>query len=125
MQKIILKIQGMDCASCAAVIENTLKKEKGINSVNVNFAVEKAYLEFDSAEISIARIKKIIESLGYRGAEETLEEEMHDHHKEAKAQEIQKLKKRFISALVFGSPIIYMVMGGLIGLPMPVIFENY
>jgi len=107
----------MDCVSCAAVIENTLKKEKGIKSVNVNFATEKAYLEFDSDEISIAGIKKIIGSLGYKG-----EEESSDHHK---AEEIEALKKRFVLAFVFGSPIIYIVMGGLIGLPMPVIFENY
>jgi len=117
MKKIILKISGMDCVSCAAVIENTLKKEKGIKSVNVNFATEKAYLEFDSDEISIAGIKKIIGSLGYKG-----EEESSDHHK---AEEIEALKKRFVLAFVFGSPIIYIVMGGLIGLPMPVIFENY
>ena len=124
-QKTILKISGMHCASCSAIIENALKKEGGIKSANVNFASEKLYLEFDSIEISIARIKKIIEKLGYGATEETFEEEMHDHHKEAKAQEIQKLKKRFIFALIFSLPIIYMVMGEMVGLPMPIIFENY
>jgi len=124
-QKTILKISGMHCASCAANIENALKKEAGVNSANVNFASEKLYLEFDSVEISIARIQKIIEKLGYKATEETVEEEMHDHHKEAKTQEIRKLKKRFIFALFFSLPIIYMVMGEMIGLPMPTIFENY
>ena len=60
MEKIILEISGMHCASCSAIIENALKKEEGIKSVNVNFASEKLYLEFDSIEISIARIQKII-----------------------------------------------------------------
>jgi len=124
-QKIILKIQGMDCASCAANIENVLKKEAGIKSANVNFASEKLYLEFDEIEIGIARIKNIIEKLGYKATEEIIEEEMPDHHKEAKAQKIPKLKKRFIFALIFSLPIIYMVMGGMLGLPMPKIFENY
>ncbi len=125
MEKTILKISGMHCASCAANIENTLRKEEGIKSANVNFAAEKLYLEFDPIEISIARIQKIIEKLGYKTTEETFEEEMHDHHKEAKVQEIQKLKRRFIFALIFSLPIIYMVMGEMIGLPMPTIFENY
>jgi len=125
MEKIILKVSGMHCASCSAIIENALKNEEGIKSINVNFATEKAYLEFDSIEISIARIQKIIEKLGYKAAEETTEEEMHDHHKEAKTQEIKKLKKRFILALIFSLPIIYMVMGEMVGLPMPIIFENY
>jgi len=124
-KKIVLKISGMHCASCAAIIENAFKKEVGIKSANVNFASEKLYLEFDEIEISIARIQKIIEKLGYKATKETLEEEMHDHHKEAKAQEIQKLKKRFIFALIFSFPIIYMVMGEMLGLPMPMIFENY
>ncbi|MCX6797168.1 MAG: heavy metal translocating P-type ATPase [Candidatus Doudnabacteria bacterium] len=124
-QKIILKISGMHCASCAANIENALKKEGGVKSANVNFASEKLYLEFDSIEISIARIQKIIEKLGYGAMEETVEEEMHNHHKEAKIQEVNKLKKRLIFALIFSLPIIYMVMGEMIGLPIPTIFENY
>jgi len=124
-QKTILKISGMHCASCGANIENALKKEAGVKSANVNFAAEKLYLEFDEIEISIARIQKIIEKLGYKAIEEVIGEEMHDHHKEAKAQEIQKLKKRFIFALIFSLPIIYMVMGEMLGLPMPKIFEAY
>jgi len=124
-QKIILNISGMHCASCAVNIENALRKEAGVKSANVNFASEKLYLEFDDAEIDIIKVKNIVEKLGYKAAEETIEEEMHDHHKEAKAQEIQKLKKRFIFALIFSLPIIYMVMGGMLGLPMPKIFENY
>src|SRR3989344_5927178 len=125
MEKTILIISGMTCASCAANIENALKKETGIKSANINFAAEKLYLEFDSVEISIARIQKIIEKLGYKASEETTEEETFDHHKEAKAQEANKLKKRFSFALIFSLPIIYMVMGEMLGLPMPMIFENY
>jgi Cu+-exporting ATPase len=115
----------MHCASCSAIIESALKNEEGIKSINVNFATEKAYLEFDSIEISIAQIQKIMEKLGYKATEETFEEEIHDHHKETKIQEVSRLKKRFIFALIFSLPIIYMVMGEMIGLPMPIIFENY
>ena len=125
IQKTILTISGMYCASCAANIENALKQEAGIKSANINFASEKLYLEFDPIEISIARIQKIIEKSGYGAIEEAAEEEMCDHHKEAKIQEVRKFKKRFISALIFSFPIIYMAMGEMIGLPMPTIFENY
>ncbi|MDD5290312.1 MAG: heavy metal translocating P-type ATPase [Patescibacteria group bacterium] len=127
MTKQIFSIQGMDCASCAANIENTLKKEVGVKSANVNFASEKLYLEFDPMEISVAKIQKIIEKLGYKAIAETAEaeEEMRDHHQEIKNQEVGRLKKRFLSALIFSLPIIYMVMGEMIGLPLPTIFENY
>ncbi|MDP2930392.1 MAG: heavy metal translocating P-type ATPase [bacterium] len=125
MEKTILKISGMDCASCAAVIENALRKEEGIRSISVNFATEKAYLEFDPVEISVARIKKIVEELGYKASEEGLKEEMEDHHKKEKEGEIKKLRNRFVAALIFSLPIIYMVMGEMLGLPMPMFFEKY
>lgn len=126
MKKTILKISGMHCASCAANIENTLRKEVGVKSANVNFASEKLYLEFDDAEIDIVKVKNIVEKLGYKAAEETIEQEISDYNKEEKTQEVEKIKKRFVSALIFSLPIIYMVMGEmLVNLPMPTIFESY
>lgn len=115
-QKAILQIQGMDCASCAAVIEHDLKRAKGIASASVNFATEKAYLEFNPAEIKVEDIKKNIKDLGYNAT---------DDAKIEKSAEIKKLKMRFILALIFGLPVIYMVMGGMLGLPMPQILEKY
>ena len=66
-------ISGMTCASCAINIENALKKETGVKSANVNFALEKLYLEFDEIEINVAKIQKIIEKLGYKTMEKTVE----------------------------------------------------
>ena len=63
--KITLKIGGMTCASCASVIEYSLKKEKGINSASVNLASEKAYIDFDTEKISEKDIRKAIKDLGY------------------------------------------------------------
>jgi len=127
MTKTILNISGMHCASCAAVIENTLKKEEGIFSVNVNIASEKAYLEFDPAKISLVKIQEITKKIGYtlKEKEAQADKETHDHHKAEKESEIRKLKTRFLASLILGLPIIYMVMGGFFNLPMPGFFENY
>ncbi|MBU4421701.1 heavy metal translocating P-type ATPase [Patescibacteria group bacterium] len=121
--KTTLNITGMHCASCSANIENVLKKETGVKSANVNFATEKAYLEFDSIEISIARIQKIIEKLGYKASEEGFGKEMEDHHKEEKIQEVKDLKIRLITALIFGIPLLYVSMGMMVGLHIPKIIE--
>ncbi|KKQ95571.1 MAG: Cation transport ATPase, partial [Parcubacteria group bacterium GW2011_GWC2_39_11] len=113
MEKTILKISGMSCASCAANIENDLKKEEGIKSVNVNFATEKAYLEFDPIEISVARIQKIIEKLGYKIlAEGEALDSSHllgiktteENYKKEKEGEIKKLKNQFAATLLFSLP---------------------
>jgi len=123
IQKTILKVTGMHCASCAAVIENALKGKSGVSSANVNFASEKLYLEFNPIEMSIARIQKLLADLGYKTAENAQETE--EQAKSEKKEEIKKLKMRFGGALAIGLPLIYMVMGEMIGLPMPMIFESY
>ena len=128
-KKATLQISGMDCASCAAVIEHDLKKIKGVNSANVNFATEKAYVDIDTDQTDIDKIKKTIEDLGYKAADDTAEEMLmeggHDHHKMVKEAEIKGLRNRFLISFILGLPVIYMVMGGMIGLPMPSFSENY
>jgi Cu+-exporting ATPase len=111
--KITLKIGGMTCASCASVIEYDLKKKQGINSVSVNLASEKAYLDFDDNKITEKDISKIIKDLGYSVVAD------------GKESDSKKLRNRFIFSLIFGLPVIYMVMGGMLGFPMPKVFDTY
>ncbi|MEK7503655.1 MAG: heavy metal translocating P-type ATPase [Patescibacteria group bacterium] len=126
MEKTIFKIHGMHCASCAANIEHALQKETGIKSANVNFAVEKLYLEYDPVVVSLEKIKNAVAKLGYQIMEEGAHEgrKSHEEHGDHHGK-IQELKKRFIIALISGIPIVYMVMGGMVGLPMPMIPEKY
>ena len=63
MQKITLKIQGMHCASCVANIEKNLKKKEGVIRVGVNFASEKASIEFNPEKIKLSKIKEIIKDM--------------------------------------------------------------
>lgn len=124
-KKTILKVLGMDCASCAVNIEYALKKEKGVVSVNVNFASEKASIEFEPEEISLEKIQNIIKDLGYSSKEETYGSMMemdhadHDHDHPSTEQEIKKLKNTFVFSAVLGSPIFYLVMAEMFGLPLP------
>ena len=60
MEKVIISISGMHCASCAINIEKVFQGTEGINSVVVNFALEKAYIQFDPQRISLKDIKKKI-----------------------------------------------------------------
>jgi Cu+-exporting ATPase len=95
MEKITLKIKGMHCESCAKTIEKTLLKEKGIFSANVNFALEKAFIEYDPKEIGINEIKKVIENAGYKAL--AAESEMKD--------EIKKDWQRFWFGLILTIPV--------------------
>ncbi|MEK7608754.1 MAG: heavy metal translocating P-type ATPase [Patescibacteria group bacterium] len=61
----IYKVKGMHCASCAAVIEKTLKKQEGVSSISVNYASETAKISFDNAQTSLTKLSGAIASLGY------------------------------------------------------------
>jgi len=70
-QKCVLQIDGMSCAGCAKTVESILKKAEGVSSASVNFATEKAYVEYDIKKTSSAAFEDIIKKAGY---EATLEE---------------------------------------------------
>jgi len=131
IEKLTFKIEGMTCASCAATIEHSLKKHKGVNSVNVNLATEKAYLDIDSNQTNKEKVKKVINKLGYKAIDEYLHVHGgngHEHggggHNMADSQQ-KKLRNRFVLSLLFGLPVIYIVMGKMLSLPMPQLFLQY
>lgn len=61
-----IKISGMSCAACAARIEKSLKKLEGVTNANVNFAIEKATIEYDGALVDPNRFDEVIQKLGYK-----------------------------------------------------------
>ena len=100
MEKITLIVKGMHCASCAANIEKAIKKIDGVISVGVNFASEKAFIEYDSKKTNIKEFQKAVEKVGDYKLLKTLETKEDDHHKKEQAKEFNLLKKKFLFALV-------------------------
>ncbi|MBI2672585.1 heavy metal translocating P-type ATPase [Candidatus Woesearchaeota archaeon] len=64
MKKKILKIKGMHCASCATLIEKKLKKVPGVINANVNYATEKASVEFNE-DTDEKLLDEAVRSAGY------------------------------------------------------------
>ncbi|MDO8626132.1 MAG: heavy metal translocating P-type ATPase [Candidatus Magasanikbacteria bacterium] len=106
--KTDLTISGMHCASCAKLIEKALSKTEGINNSNVNFANEKARVEFDEAKITTKKIIEAVKKAGY-GAEivDTSDTE-HESHK--RAREIAHYFKLFAWSAVLSAPMLYFMM---------------
>ncbi len=71
--KTVIKVTGMSCASCVATVEGALKKTGGVSNANVNFASEKAYVEYDPGKTSKEYLERVIESAGYGVVREGLE----------------------------------------------------
>lgn len=65
MKKKTIPIEGMSCAGCASNIEKALNKTEGVLKVEVNFANEKAYVEYDQSQINLDQIIEVIRNTGY------------------------------------------------------------
>ncbi len=65
MIKKILKIEGMNCSSCAISIEMALEDAEGIKKAPISFAREESVVEFDEKKISLDKIKQISQQLDY------------------------------------------------------------
>lgn len=102
--KVKLRISGMTCAACAARIERELNKVDGISTATVSLGTEQAIIEFSPHRIKTAQIIQIIRGLGYEA--ETVDEFSRDREKEAREEEIQRLRREFIISAVLGSPLI-------------------
>lgn len=59
------KIEGMTCASCSMIIEENVQKLKGVQSIQVNFATEKALLSV-TADFNEELMHELLNQLGYR-----------------------------------------------------------
>ncbi|MBN1431979.1 MAG: heavy metal translocating P-type ATPase [Methanomicrobiaceae archaeon] len=65
VKKTSLKVTGMHCAACAASVESTLKKLKGVDSASVSIASEDAQISYDPETLSIGEIESAIRKNGY------------------------------------------------------------
>jgi Cu2+-exporting ATPase/Cu+-exporting ATPase len=61
----ILKVNGMHCASCASVITKKISTLPYVNSISVNYANEKAKIDFKTDNFSIDELNHTIKAFGY------------------------------------------------------------
>ena len=55
------KLENLDCAACAAKMEEAIKKVPGIVDANVNFLMQKVKIEFESENYDtiLKEVKKV------------------------------------------------------------------
>ena len=112
------KVKGMHCASCASIIERTVKKIDGVESISVNNGTENAKISFDESKTNPKDFNKKLEPLGYSlvvpeahnmknmsASEMGMSESEHAEHlglnqsKKEKLAEIADMRTKVISAI--------------------------
>ena len=108
----------MTCANCAATIQRTLeKKVAGVVGATVNFATEKARVEYDPAQVSRRDLVEAIEKIGY-SVTESGSGGLEDRERAARQDEIQTQTYKFWIGLAFSLPLFVLSMArdfGLLG----------
>ena len=65
-KKILLKIIGMHCTSCAMNIDGELEDTGKVKEARTNYAKAQTEVEFDTEKITEIEIVEIIKKVGYQ-----------------------------------------------------------
>src|SRR5947199_10228035 len=63
--RILLPIEGMSCAACAATVQEALGGVAGVTSATVNYATGKAAVDYDDGRTHVAELIQTVRSAGY------------------------------------------------------------
>ncbi|MBI3943931.1 MAG: copper-translocating P-type ATPase [Chloroflexi bacterium] len=113
--RVELPIKGMTCANCALTIERTLKRTEGVVGSSVNYATERATVEFIPSLVNINSIKHAITDAGYEVIDATAGS-MEDAERTAREVEMAHQRRRLTVGLAFTIPVFALAMGRDFGL---------
>ena len=105
-EHVELPISGMTCASCANRIERKLNKLDGV-SASVNYATEKATVDFDPSAVAPEQLVEAVEAVGYQAVLPT------DEPQPTTAEDVDEtapLRRRLIVSAVLGVPALLLSM---------------
>lgn len=102
MTKTSFPVIGMHCASCARLVERSLKKTPGVMDAAVNYGSEQAAVEFDESATSLETLASSVSAAGYKAVVAGEANKSPDQIKdEAKAKErIDLTHKVVVSAIL-------------------------
>ncbi len=114
-EKVTLPVQGMSCASCVEKVQTALRNVPGVIRVDVNFATEKATVEYISGQVTLRELSKAVEAAGYKILE-VKEGDVVEQEKAAREAEFKKLKHKFTSGVILVIPLFVLVHWDKLGL---------
>jgi Cu+-exporting ATPase len=106
-QHVELPITGMTCASCANRIERKLNKLDGV-AATVNYATEKAAVDYDAAAVRPEELVAAVEAAGYGAVLPAVEPA--GAETAAEPDETAPLRRRLLISLVLTLPVLAMAM---------------
>ncbi|MBM3332390.1 heavy metal translocating P-type ATPase [candidate division WOR-3 bacterium] len=108
IETITLSVGGMTCASCVATVEKALTRLPGVKTATVNFAIEKAIVEFDPKVSPVPSLEKAVVDVGYEIIHQAADAE------ERSEVELRHASNRLVWAWILGLfPMLMMLLHSL------------
>lgn len=67
-ERIVLRVEGMSCATCEIAVHSALQRVDGVASADVSVATNTATIDFDPRKTSLDQLVAAINSTGYRAS---------------------------------------------------------
>jgi P-type Cu+ transporter len=113
MNHVELPITGMTCASCAMRVERSLNEVDGVMAT-VNYATERATVDYNPETVAPARLVHAVEAVGYGAVlrQDTLagEAEPNGWAGEPKADSTASLRRRVVVSAALSLPVLFLSM---------------
>lgn len=95
----------MHCASCAGLIERSLKKTPGVETAGVNFATEKARVAYDATAAGQEQLIAAVVKAGYKASVVTLPDPEAERRQQEKT--VKEYWKKFCWSFALSLPMLY------------------
>jgi Cu+-exporting ATPase len=118
VEKVTLPVHGMSCASCVKKVEDALGGLEGVVRASVNFATERATVQYIPGAVSMEDFRKAVREAGYEvlEVEAASKEDIVDREKAARETEYRKLKRKLITGVILVIPMFLLAYWKMVGL---------
>ncbi len=116
VSKVILPIKGMSCAVCVDAVQRALSSLDGVISASVNFATEKAAIEYFPAQVGVREFRKVVRDAGYDIVETEKGEDAVEKEQREREAAYRTLKKKVIVGALLALPIFILMQWDRLGI---------
>ncbi len=123
VSRINLPVKGMSCAACVSAVEKAVGGLSGVVAVSVNFATEKATVDYVSSQVGIREFKRAVKEAGYEVVEAEQGEDIVEKEQHEREKAYKELRTKVIAGAVLAVPLMVLMQwnhlfGGWLQLPL-------
>lgn len=115
---VLLDVQGMHCAGCAALIENALSKLDGVTAARVNLVGGQASVQFDPDRIGPEQLAAALTQGGYQVEIIEPDEDLGAHAIEKELRERVAWRRRLVAGVVLLGVQVVLAFGNVLSGPV-------